>query len=55
MWHTITGRTEERTPYDGTGITAPCADGRHSGCQDPNCACPAGTCTHARATRKSTS
>ncbi|MEU8378704.1 hypothetical protein [Streptosporangium sp. NPDC048865] len=55
MWNSITGRNTERSPYDGTGLTAPCADGRHSGCQDPNCSCVSGNCTHARATPKNAS
>ncbi|MGA4995829.1 hypothetical protein [Nonomuraea bangladeshensis] len=34
-----TGRDVERDPYDFTGLSAPCADGRCAGCQHPTCSC----------------
>ncbi|MEU4513232.1 hypothetical protein AB0G05_27360 [Nonomuraea wenchangensis] len=35
----VTGRSQERDPYDHTGLSAPCAEGRHRGCQHPTCSC----------------
>uniref|UniRef100_UPI003F49A48B hypothetical protein n=1 Tax=Streptosporangium sp. CA-235898 TaxID=3240073 RepID=UPI003F49A48B len=53
MWNLgFTGRVTDRTEYDDTRLSAPCAAGRHTGCQDLNCSCVEGTCTHARARAK---
>ncbi|GAA4209241.1 hypothetical protein GCM10022252_75460 [Streptosporangium oxazolinicum] len=46
----LNGRDWDRHDEDGTGISTPCAEGRHTGCQDLRCACP--NCTQHAAARQ---